>query len=64
MKKPKQEKEVIRVLKLEETDWKWLNGWMEQLLKTLDVGDLNPDVLRMARISRLLHESPREDDEL
>lgn len=52
-------KPVMRVVELSETDWKFLTGWLKQLLKSIGMEELNTDVLRMGAILRVLEAAPR-----
>jgi hypothetical protein len=49
----------MRVVEMPETDWKWLTGWMKELLKSIGMDELHPDVLRLGAILRVLEASQR-----
>lgn len=55
-------KEVMRTIELGETDWEWLSGWLDALIKTMDPRDLSPDLLRMVSIARIIREALRDDE--
>lgn len=62
MDKP-DEQEVMRVVELGETDWKWVCGWLDELMKSMGIGDLTPDLLRMAGIVDKIKLAHRSDEE-
>lgn len=59
---PKQlpSKPLMRIVKLTETDWKWLTGWLEALTKSLNMDDINQDSLRMGGIVQDIKAAKRD----
>jgi hypothetical protein len=52
-------KPVMRVVQVPETEWKWATGWLGELLKSVGMDELNPDVLRLGGFLRLLQGAQR-----
>lgn len=62
MKQKQPEKIVTRVIELPETDWKWICGWLHELVKEVPLEDLTPDLVRMYTILNQLELAKRPDD--
>jgi hypothetical protein len=55
-------KPVMRVIELTETDWKWLCGWVGQLLKVISIEEMTSDTLRMGAILTQVKEAKRKGE--
>lgn len=54
---------VVRVVKLDETSWKWLCDWLSELLKQISLDEMNEDSLRMGGILTDVKAATRESNE-
>lgn len=56
-------KPVVRVVRLDETSWKWLCDWLTELLKEISLEEMTRDTLRASSILADLIAAKREYDE-
>lgn len=52
---------LMRNVEMPETDWKWLTGWLEELLK-ISMDDMTADSLKLGAILQQIKSAPRDED--